>query len=144
MWFTWNDFDRHLTSFNDLFRQLERTNRAAPGTPTREEPGRHSLSETPETYVLQVDLPGVSPDALELEVHDQTVTLAARREAKVPDGYAVQRAERGSFAWKRSLTLPGKIDPDRVEARFDAGVLTVRIARAAELQPRRIAIGRDA
>jgi HSP20 family protein len=141
MWFTWNDFDRHLTSFNDLFRQLERTSRG-PGAPApRDEPGRHALFETPEYYVLNVDLPGVSPDALELEVHEETVTLAAKRETRVPEGYAVQRSERGGFAWKRSLTLPGRIDPDRVEARFDAGVLSVRIARAAEVQPRRIAIG---
>jgi HSP20 family protein len=144
MWFTWNDFDRHVASFNDLFRQLDRAARPSGGVDARAETGRFVLFETPESFDLKVDLPGVAKDELQLDIHDQTLTLSARRELKAPEGYAVLRSERPSFAWKRSVTLPGKIDPDRVDARFDNGVLCVRVAKAAEIQPRRITIATQA
>ena len=140
MWFTWNDFDRHVASFNDLFRQFDRGTRPAGHADGRAETGRFVLYETPESFDLKVDLPGVAKDELQLDIHDQTLTLAARREVKAPEGYAVLRSERPGFAWKRSVTLPGKIDPERVDARFDNGVLSVRVAKAAEIQPRRVTI----
>ncbi len=145
MWLSWNDFDRRVMGFNQLFRQLERAMRlpiegSGPGFQTEDDPDRFALTETPEHYTFCVDLPGVKARDVQLDLHDQTLTLTVKRDVKAPEGYAVHRTERASTSWKRSVTLPTQVDSDRTEARFDNGVLTVRVARAAEVQPRRIAV----
>jgi HSP20 family protein len=142
MWFSWNDFDRRMMGFNQLFRQLERAARlpVEASLVTDDDPDRFALVETPEHYMFAVDLPGVKAKDVQLDLHDQTLTLTVKREVKAPEGYAVHRAERASTSWKRSVTLPTQVDSDRTEARFDNGVLSVRVARAAEVQPRRIAV----
>jgi HSP20 family protein len=143
MWFSWNDFDRRMMGFNQLFRQLERAARLpveAASLVTDDDPDRFALVETPEHYMFTVDLPGVKAKDVQLDLHDQTLTLTVKREVKAPEGYAVHRTERASTSWKRSVTLPTQVDSDRTEARFDNGVLSVRVARAAEVQPRRIAV----
>lgn len=137
MWYPWaSDFDR-LFSFSDLFRALDR---ARPGQADAAEPPT-TLLETAEGYELRVEVPGVTQQELTLDVHDQTVTLSARRELKKREGYATHRAERTSFAWKRAFNFPAKLDAERTVARLDHGVLTVRVAKAPENQPRRVPIG---
>jgi HSP20 family protein len=152
MWLSWNDFDRRMMGFNQLFRQFERAMRlpleagapgylaGANGYISEDDPDRFALTETPEHYSFCVDLPGVKARDVQLDLHDQTLTLTVKRDVKAPEGYAVHRTERASTSWKRSVTLPTQVDSDRTEARFDNGVLTVRVARAAEVQPRRIAV----
>lgn len=140
MWFSWNDFDRQLSPFGDIFRQLDRQSRRSPEAQQAVDRESYILTEGPENYEFKIDLPGVAQDALEIDVHDQTLTLSARREIVQPEGMAMLRGERRAFAWKRSVNLPGKVNADRVSARFDDGVLTVSLGRAEELQPRRIKI----
>ncbi len=139
MWYPWtSDFDR-LLSFSDLFRQFDRAHRSESGA--RETDPATTLIETAEGYELRVDVPGVKDKDLTLDVHDQTVTLSARREVKPREGWSVHRAERQGFAWKRSFAFPDKLDAERTSARLENGVLSVKLAKAPELQPRRVQIG---
>lgn len=141
MWYPWNTtgFDRDLASFSDLFRQLDRTLRA-PAPVSREAEPTTSLFETQDGYEFRIDLPGVKDTDLTLDVHDQTLTVAARREVKAREGFATHRAERGAFEWKRSYTFPTRLDAEKTAARFEHGVLSVRIAKAPEHQARRVTI----
>ena len=85
--------------------------------------------------------PGVSDKDLTLDVHDQTITLSARREIKAREGWSTHRSERSAFAWKRSFSFPTKLDAERTNAKLDAGVLTVKVAKLPDQQPRRVQIG---
>ena len=57
-----------------------------------------------------------------------------------PEGYRPHRQERQAYQATRSFALPCRVDPERVRAELKDGVLTVRLAKAAESQPRRVQI----
>ena len=100
------------------------------------------LVESGEDFVLRADLPGMSEEDVKIELEDSTLTISGERRSEHEterDGY--HRVERASGSFQRSVTLPKGIDPETVTARFDRGVLEVRIPKPAERKPRRIAIG---
>jgi HSP20 family protein len=101
------------------------------------------LVESDKHLVLKADLPGVSEDDVRIEVEDNVLTISGERKEEQEekrDGYYRMERAFGSFA--RSLSLPEGIDPDRIEASFDKGVLEVRIPKPEERKARRISIGR--
>jgi HSP20 family protein len=100
------------------------------------------LVETEDHFVLRADLPGMKEDDVKIEFEDGTLTVSGERKAEHEsknEGY--YRVERAFGAFSRSLTLPQGIDPEAVTARFDNGVLEVRIPKPEERKPRRIEIG---
>ena len=100
------------------------------------------LVEADDHFVLKADLPGLAEDDVAIEVQDNVLTISGSREAeherKEQGWYRLERSY-GSFS--RSLTLPDGVDADKVEAKFDRGVLQVTIPKPEERKPRRIAIG---
>jgi len=99
------------------------------------------LVETDSHFVLHADLPGVSEDDVKIEVEANVLEISGERRSEHTekrDGY--YRVERASGAFSRSLTLPEGIDAGAIEARFDRGVLEVRIPKPAERRPRRVEI----
>jgi HSP20 family molecular chaperone IbpA len=153
MWFNWNDFERPFHAFGttrgyrdlgalgDLLRQLDRGTRSA-GLygPSAAEDAFATVIDAGDAFVFRVDVPGVREEDLRVDVQEQTLTLAARRELKKREGYSAQRTERGAFEWRRSFTLPAKIDTERTVANVVDGVLELRLAKAPGQQPRRIQI----
>jgi HSP20 family protein len=99
------------------------------------------LVEADAHFVLKADLPGLSEGDVNIEVQDGTLTISGERtaehEQREKGWYRIERSF-GSF--NRSLTLPDGVDPERIEASFDHGVLEVRIAKPEERKPRRISI----
>lgn len=141
MWMTWNDIDRHFAAIDALRRQVERN---IPSTGASRALGRWpeaSLVDAGDSYVFTVDVPGIRDEDLTIDVHNSTLTVAARRDVKAPEGYATHRSERAGFEWKKSFNLPAKVDAERTAAKLRDGVLTVSLSKAPEAQPRRIAIG---
>jgi HSP20 family protein len=99
------------------------------------------LVEEGEEYVLRADLPGVREEDVNIEVEGNVLTISGERKAEKEDrkeGY--YRVERAVGRFSRSLTLPDGVDPDSIQAQFENGVLTVRIPKPQERQPRRVAI----
>jgi HSP20 family protein len=99
------------------------------------------LVEEGDHFVLRADLPGVSENEVNVELEDHVLTISGERKSEDEErkeGY--YRLERASGRFSRSLTLPEGIDPEGVEAKFDNGVLTVRIPKPQERKPRRVAI----
>jgi HSP20 family protein len=140
MWYPFSDFDRAFNSFSDLLTRVERPERPQRMSANTFEVAT-TLFETADGYEFRIDVPGASEEDLRLDVHDQTLTLSARRVVKPREGWSAHRAERQSFEWKRSFSFPEKIDPERVAARFDQGVLNVKLAKAPQNAPRRVNIG---
>ncbi len=100
------------------------------------------LLESGDDFVLRADLPGISEDDVTIELEDSTLTISGERKAEHDaegDGYF--RVERATGSFSRSLSLPKGVDAEAVSARFDRGVLEVRIPKPAARKPRRISIG---
>ncbi len=100
------------------------------------------VRETPEALVIEADLPGVAPADVQLHAEQQVLTLRGTRTAGATEGRTVLR-ERVGGAFARRFQLPRTVDAARIEARFANGVLTIRVPKAAEAQPRQIPIATD-
>jgi HSP20 family protein len=97
--------------------------------------------ETPDTYVLVADLPGVSSDQINVNLHDNTLSIGVEvAQPELDENTRVLLQERFYGKLTRSFTLPQKIDADKVEADFENGVLTLTLPKAAEARPRQISI----
>ncbi|GAA2537142.1 MULTISPECIES: Hsp20/alpha crystallin family protein [Streptomyces] len=89
---------------------------------------------------LQFDLPGVDPADIDLTVERGTLTLTAERPSPIPAGAAPVLTERPTGRFTRRLALSDALDSSTVDARYDNGVLTLRIPLADHAKPRKIAI----
>ena len=94
-----------------------------------------------DTYVVVFDLPGVSAEAIELDVERNMLTVRAERRPQSRDEQVeMQVSERPLGVFSRQLVLGDTLDTDHIDARYEAGVLTLRIPIAEAAKPRRIAI----
>ena len=90
---------------------------------------------------VKVELPGVDPKDVDISVVGKTLTLKGSRapeEAKEEESY--HRRERWSGSFNRAVELPFSVNANKVEARFNKGVLTITLPRAEEDKPRKITI----
>jgi HSP20 family protein len=100
-----------------------------------------NLSEDEEKLYLTAELPGVDPQSLDLSIKSDTLTIKG---VKKPEAGVVEatfhRREREAGSFRRSMTLPLKVQPDLAEALFKNGVLTVTLPKAAEARAHQIAV----
>jgi len=99
------------------------------------------ISTSADALVVEAALPGVRPEDVDITVEDGTLTIRGSSRAERSEGqgdYLVQEIRRGEFV--RSISLPNGLEPDRAEASFDDGILTLRIPRAEQVKPRQIRI----
>jgi HSP20 family protein len=101
---------------------------------------RATVRDTGAALVLEAEVPGLTEKDVQLTLTQDTLTLAGERKVEVPEGYAVQRRERGAQKFSRSFALPTKVDVERAGAEVKNGVLTVTLPKAAEARPRQIAV----
>lgn len=104
-----------------------------------------NVRETGNEVALDVELPGIDPDNVEITVENGLLTISGekREERKEGDEGRYHLVERSYGSFSRSFTLPQGIDEEQIDAEFQNGLLTVRIPKAALPQPRRIQIGRS-
>ncbi|MBP2472818.1 HSP20 family protein [Crossiella equi] len=91
-----------------------------------------------EEYVVSFDLPGVSPEAIELSVERNVLTVKAERRPTAD--VELQVAERPLGVFSRQLHLGDALDTEHIRADYEAGVLTLRIPLAERAKPRRIEV----
>jgi len=90
---------------------------------------------------VTAELPGLSLDAIDLSITGDTLTLKGERKPdECREQYTYHRMERTSGTFMRTIRLPDRIDPDKAEARYVNGILTVRIPKAEETKPRKISV----
>jgi HSP20 family protein len=125
--------------FDRLAQQLLGT--AMPGTWSRPTPMPMDAYRSGDEYVVSFDLPGVPVEAIDVDVERNVVTVKAeRRPAELGEGVEMQVAERPLGVFSRQLSLGDSLDADRIQARFEDGVLTLQIPVAEQAKPRKIAI----
>ena len=95
----------------------------------------------PDGIAVVAELPGVEKDDLEVQAHRDTLTLRGTRRPAAEREEAYHRRERRSGPFTRSIQLPYRIDPERIEAQLENGVLRLSLPRPEEDKPRRIAVG---
>ncbi|MEU7136030.1 Hsp20/alpha crystallin family protein [Streptomyces sp. NPDC046261] len=93
-------------------------------------------------YVIALDLPGVFPDAIDIDVERNMLTVKAERRPTVKaDEVQMELSERPVGVFSRQLMLADTLDTEHVKADYEAGVLTLRIPISERAKPRKIAIG---
>jgi HSP20 family protein len=93
--------------------------------------------------VLMFDLPGLDPDAVDVNVERNVLTVRAERRPTAPDGVERHVSERPLGVFSRQVSLGDNLDTDNIQATYDAGVLTLRIPVAGEAKPRKIVISAE-
>jgi HSP20 family protein len=113
----------------------------------REEPGVWAeqlpldLSETDQTFEVRLDVPGVNPKEIDIQLNANVLTISGERsEEKEEKGKTYHFVERSFGSFSRSVSLPSPVKEDSIEARCKDGVLTVTLPKTDEAKSRKIAI----
>jgi HSP20 family protein len=93
-----------------------------------------------DTFFVEIDLPGVDPASIDATVDRNVLTVRAERARVRRDGVRAVITERPTGTVTRRLVLGDSLDTERLEARYDAGVLTLSIPVAEQAKPRKIEI----
>ncbi|MFE9804756.1 Hsp20/alpha crystallin family protein (plasmid) [Streptomyces goshikiensis] len=128
----------------DPFRELDRMTQQLMGPGTWSKPSVMPMDAYREgdEYVVAFDVPGVTADAIDIDVERNMLTLKAERRptAKV-DNVKMELSERPLGVFSRQIMLADTLDTERIQADYDAGVLTLRIPIAERAKPRKVSIG---
>lgn len=131
------DLDRTFAALDVMRQQLDRS--WDRGAAFEREP-RFDVRDEGESFVLRAELPGVPAKNLELTLTGQVLKLRAARSVDVPEGFVAHRRERGAFDLTRSISLPTRVDAERVTAEAKDGIVTVTLPKAADAKPRSITV----
>ena len=127
----------------DPFRELDRLASATWGTgSSAAQPAALPLDayRRGDRFVIHFDMPGVDPASVDLTVEKNVLQVHAERTWTHEEGDEVVVSERPQGSFTRQLFLGEGLDPDRVEASYDHGVLTVTIPVAEQAKPRKVQI----
>jgi HSP20 family protein len=93
------------------------------------------------SVAVTAELPGVTGDDVAISLQEDVLTLEGKREAKVQEANVNwQRRERGYGTFSRAVQLPYRVDADKVQARFNNGVLEIELQRLEADRPKKIEI----
>lgn len=93
-----------------------------------------------DVFVARIDLPGVDPASIDVDVDDRTLTVRAQRTVETTDEQKWLVRERPSGTFARQLTLGYGVALDQIAAEYRDGVLSLRIPVAEEAKPRKISV----
>lgn len=103
-------------------------------------PPKLDAYESADQYVLLVDLPGVDPEGISVEVERGELTIAAQRpEAPAELGDTVVRGFQPAY-YRRQIRLPTEVESGKIQADYQLGVLELKIPKSDAVKPRRIAV----
>jgi HSP20 family protein len=91
--------------------------------------------------VAIVELPGVDKNDLQIQAQENTIRIAGKKAVDLPEGVSVHRRERIFGGFDRTLSLPIQLDPDRIKAEYQDGILALFLPRSERDKPRTIKIG---
>jgi HSP20 family protein len=98
------------------------------------------IVESDDSYLIEMDLPGVDQDDVDIEINGRELTVSGEVKEKERAGILRRRTRKvGEFSY--SVTLPMEIDADAVTAHLDNGVLSITVPKSQRAKSRRIAIG---
>jgi HSP20 family protein len=99
------------------------------------------LTEAEKAFELKLDLPGLTPKDIDVQVHGNTVTVSGhRREEKEEKEKSFHRLERYSGAFSRTFSLPCEVNESEVAAEYAHGVLTVKLPKCEKATPKKVSV----
>jgi HSP20 family protein len=100
---------------------------------------RTDIEETEDAWIVEAELPGAKAEDVNIEATDSELVITGEIVERERKGILRRRTRRtGRFEYR--VTLPGEADPDAIQASLDGGVLTLRIPKPQQTQPRRIEV----
>lgn len=100
------------------------------------------VRETDNSYIVEIDLPGMNPDDVEVLIEGRTLTIRgefAEEREEDQGNFLLRERRRGRFM--RAVALPGMVEVDQVTSRFENGQLIIELPKAAQNRARRVEIG---
>jgi HSP20 family protein len=88
------------------------------------------IYETGDALFLSLEMPGVSPDTLNIMLDQRVLTISGRSRSSAPEGYSLTHHEYRDGNYERALTLSEGIDRDRIEAELKEGVLRLKLPKS--------------
>jgi len=134
---TLRDLQREV---DDIFGRFFNEGGGAENTSSTWTP-RTDMVESEDGYHLQLDVPGMAKDDLNINLQNNTLTISGERTMKrTAEGEERVRVERAFGTFHRTFALPSSVDTENIEARYEDGVLTVHVPKTETAQRRRIEI----
>jgi HSP20 family protein len=99
------------------------------------------MLETPDAYVFRAELPGVGRENINIEVRGNRLRIYGERSLESEPAIAAYHSiERVHGMFERNFTLPGQVDIDLAEARYEDGMLEVKLPKTTEIRERSISV----
>ena len=98
-----------------------------------------TVLENADGYTLEVEMPGVSKETLEMWVENNELTVLGRRSIPTVEGTLLHRESR-SENFRRTFELDPSIDAEKISAKIEQGVVSLRLPKAEQVKPRKIAV----
>jgi HSP20 family protein len=131
----WDEMERIQRDMNRILSSYQRGVHSAPGFPAI------NIWTGEDGAILMAEIPGVSPDELDISVVGDTLTLQGeRKRPEIGENAQYHRQERGYGRFSRTMQLPFPIEVDKVEAAVERGVLKMTLPRAEADRPKRISV----
>lgn len=99
-----------------------------------------NVGVTPEKVDVYLFSPGVNPSDLDVAIQQNVLTVSGSRQSAEVEGARYYRRERFAGDFRRVITLPEDVDPDRVEAKYNDGILQISVQRREVSRPRQIEV----
>ena len=128
-----------LDEMFDLANEFESVVTGTGGTSQRRSAWTPAVEvhETEDLVSMAVELPGVNPQDVKLSVQDGLLTITGEKHPTVRE---VRYSERWYGRFERTFSLPAGVDPTRIDASYDSGILTIRLHKSEQAKPRQIQI----
>ena len=136
---TWDPFQAIRDEVESLWPSLARNRDSAWFAPLAVPP--IDLSETTDAVQVTMDLPGVKPDEIDIQINNNVLTISGQRqEEKEEKGKTFHRIERRSGSFSRSITLPTSVAQDDIDAQCKDGTLTITMPKTEAAKSHRIKV----
>ncbi|MBX3086337.1 MAG: Hsp20/alpha crystallin family protein [Anaerolineae bacterium] len=134
----WNPM-RELAEFDRMFNRFWNDSRVYEQEAFGTVPAI-DLKENDNAFVMQAELPGFTPEQIDVRVENGVLFLKGKRETeeKKDEEGQYHLHERRSTSFERAFRLPSAVDTEKAEAQFENGVLTLTLPKSPEAQPKRI------
>ena len=138
-------FENPFAEFDQLRREMLRVFDAVTGDGAREISAGVfppiNITQDDSNFYVRAEVPGIKAKDLSISAMRNRVSISGKREIpQDSERVSYHRKERAEGAFSRTLTLPGEVAADRVEARYSDGILALTLPKAEEAKPRQIAV----
>jgi len=98
-----------------------------------------SVTEIADGYMLEIEMPGVKKNGLEISVDNNELTIIGRRSVPATEGTLIHRESRAEN-FRRAFEIDPSIDADKISAKIDQGLVTLTLPKAEHVKPRKITV----